>query len=187
MASSEMKLEVLSFPNGSPIPGEFAFCIPGEKGHVALGTNRSPHLRWSNVPEGTKSLAIVVHDPDVPSKPDDVNKEGRTVPHDLPRVDFYHWVLVDIPPTLKELRAGIDSDGVTAGGKELGKESTVCAVATTIRLGFRGTRIWEESMAATTVRALRGMTSVCTIIISHSMLWTYPRWVSAEASAVPTP
>ena len=122
MTSSEMTLEVLSFPNGGSIPSEFAFCIPAEEGHVTLGTNRNPHLRWSNVPEGTKSLAVIVHDPDVPSKPDDVNKEGRTVPHDLSRVDFYHWVLVDIPPTVKELPAGIDSDGVTARGKELGKK-----------------------------------------------------------------
>ena len=46
---------------------------------------------------GTKSFAIVCHDPDVPSKGDDVNQEGRRVPASLPRVDFFHWVLVDLP------------------------------------------------------------------------------------------
>jgi phosphatidylethanolamine-binding protein (PEBP) family uncharacterized protein len=40
---------------------------------------------------GTKSFAIVCHDPDVPSKGDDVNQEGRAVPRSLARVDFFHW------------------------------------------------------------------------------------------------
>jgi phosphatidylethanolamine-binding protein (PEBP) family uncharacterized protein len=47
----------------------------------------------------------VCHDPDVPSKGDDVNKEGRKVPASLPRVDFFHWVLVDLPPTRRRSSA----------------------------------------------------------------------------------
>ena len=50
------------------------------------------------VPAGTRSFAIICHDPDVPSQGDDVNQEGRVVPATLPRVDFFHWVLVDLPP-----------------------------------------------------------------------------------------
>ena len=115
-----MKLVIPSFPDGGPIPGEFAFCVPADEGHATFGPNRSPHLRWSGVPADTKSLAVVVVDPDVPSVPDDVNQEGRTVPRDLPRVDFYHWVLVDIPVDTDELPEGIDSDGVTPGGKAPG-------------------------------------------------------------------
>ena len=95
--------------------------FPADEGHVALGENRSPHLRWSETPEGTRSLAIVMHDPEVPSVGDDVNVGGRTVPHDLPRVDFYHWVLVDVSPTVTELPEGVDSDGVAARGKEPGR------------------------------------------------------------------
>ena len=115
-----MELEVLSYENGMPVPGEFAFCVPADEGHVSMGSNRSPHVRWSGVPDGTRSLSLIMHDPDVPSVPDDVNQEGRTVPHDLPRVDFYHWVLVDISPDTTELPEGADSDGITAGGKAPG-------------------------------------------------------------------
>lgn len=115
-----MKLTIPSFDHGDRIPDEFAFCVPDPENHVAMGANRNPHLKWSDVPEGTQSFALIVHDPDVPSRPDDVNQEGRTVPHDLPRVDFFHWVLVDIPATMREIPAGADSDGITPRGKELG-------------------------------------------------------------------
>lgn len=116
-----MEIEVPSYANGQEIPGEFAFCVPADEGHVTGGPNRSPHVRWSHIPSGTKSLAVIMHDPDVPSVPDDVNQEGRTVPHDLPRVDFYHWVLVDILSDITQLPAGMDSDGVTTRGKSPGK------------------------------------------------------------------
>ena len=112
-----MRLEILSFGNGDPIPGDYAFCVPAEEGYVTMGSNRSPHLRWSDVPGGTMSYAIIMHDPDVPSVADDVNKDDRAVPHDLPRVDYYHWVLVDVSAGVTELPEGIDSDGVTVGGK----------------------------------------------------------------------
>ena len=115
-----MKLVIPSFPDGEPIPGEFAFCVPADEGHATFGPNRSPRLQWSGVPADAESLAVVVVDPDVPSVPDDVNQEGRTVSRDLPRVDFYHWVLVDIPVDLDGLPEGIDSDGVTPGGKAPG-------------------------------------------------------------------
>lgn len=115
-----MKLVISSFPDGGPIPGEFAFCVLADEGYATFGPNRSPHLQWSGVPAGAESLAVVVVDPDVPSVPDDVNQEGRTVPHDLPRVDFYHWVLVDIPAGMDGLPEGADSDGVTPGGKGTG-------------------------------------------------------------------
>ena len=106
--------------NGVAIPERFAFCQPAQEGHVTLGANRSPGIAWSEAPAGTASFAIICHDPDVPSVGDDVNQEGRTIPADLPRVDFYHWVLVDIPANLSELAEGTDSDGVTAGGKPPG-------------------------------------------------------------------
>ena len=102
------------------MPSEFALGAPAEEGHVTFGGNRSPHLRWSDVPADTQSLAVIMYDSDAPTVADDVNQEGRTVPRNLARADFYHWVLVDIPATTSELPEGIDSDGVTAHGKEPG-------------------------------------------------------------------
>ena len=66
---------------------------------------------------GTKSLAVICHDPDVPSKPDDVNQEGRTIPASLPRMNFCHWVLVDMPASGSPIRDGEFSGEVTPKGK----------------------------------------------------------------------
>lgn len=110
-----MKLRSGSFAHGDPIPVEFAFGRIGDP--VALSDNRSPHLTWSGAPEGTRSFALVCVDPDVPGKPDDVNREDREVPADLPRVEFVHWVMADIPAGCGELAAGACSDGITARGK----------------------------------------------------------------------
>jgi Raf kinase inhibitor-like YbhB/YbcL family protein len=113
-----VKLISKSFSSDGKIPAEFAFCAPDPKTHVTLSRNRNPELSWSGLPAGTKSLALICHDPDVPSKPDDVNQEGRTISAKLPRVDFYHWVLVDLDPKIGPIRAGEFSDGVTARGKK---------------------------------------------------------------------
>ena len=112
-----MQLSSHSFQDGQAIPGEFSFAVPDATAHVLLSSNRNPHLAWRDVPAGTQSFVIVCHDPDVPSRGDDVNQEGRTVPADLPRVDFYHWLLLDIPAFTTEITAGSHSDGITAHGK----------------------------------------------------------------------
>lgn len=113
-----MKLTSSSFGDNQRIPSEYAFCAldPGPN-HVKLGQNRNPHLEWSDVPMGTKSLVLICHDMDVPCVPDDVNKEGRTIPESLPRLDFYHWLLIDLDPHSGAIKAGEFSDGVTARGK----------------------------------------------------------------------
>jgi Raf kinase inhibitor-like YbhB/YbcL family protein len=106
-----------SFANNKRIPAEYAFCAPDPKSHVKLSKNLNPHLQWHDVPPNAKSLTLTCHDPDVPSKPDDVNKVGRIVPATLPRVDFYHWVLVDLPATTIQIREGQFSSGLTPRGK----------------------------------------------------------------------
>lgn len=112
-----MELSSQSFSDGQKIPAEFAFAIPDPVQHVALSQNRNPHLSWRNAPSGTQSFAIICCDPDVPSKGDDVNQEGRSVPAALPRVDFFHWVLVDLPADLSAITAGAFANGVTPRGK----------------------------------------------------------------------
>ena len=122
--SDAFSVTVDGWAHSDPIPGNFAFCVPADEGYVTMGENLNPAVRWTGAPEGTRSFAIVCVDPDVPSKPDDVNQEGRTVPAGLPRIDFYHWVLVDIPVTVTEIAEGADSRGITAGGKAAGPAST---------------------------------------------------------------
>jgi hypothetical protein len=112
-----VKLTSSSFDDGGPIPAEYAFCAMDAKTHATLSKNMNPHLAWIEVPMGTKSFAIICHDPDVPSRGDDVNKEGRTVPKSLARVDFFHWVLVDLPPSMVGVQAGEFSSSVVSRGK----------------------------------------------------------------------
>jgi Raf kinase inhibitor-like YbhB/YbcL family protein len=112
-----MKLSSRSFADMTPIPGEFAFGVPDAAQHVALSANRNPHLAWSQAPAATQSFVLICHDKDVPSQGDDVNQEGREVPAALPRVDFFHWILVDIPAIQREIDAGSHSHGITPRGK----------------------------------------------------------------------
>lgn len=58
------------------------------------GGNRSPVLSWSGVPEGTKSLALTVYDPDAPT--------GS---------GWWHWLVLNIPADMTSLPAGIDANG----------------------------------------------------------------------------
>lgn len=115
-----MQLHSQQIKDGQPVPVGNAFGKHDPETHVTLSDNRNPDLSWDEVPEGTRSFVLLCHDPDVPSKPDDVNQVGREVPSDLPRVDFFHWVLVDIPADQRSIAAGADSDGVTAKGKAAG-------------------------------------------------------------------
>lgn len=113
-----MQLVSQSFENRQPIPDRCAFGRPGDGGQpMAFSSNRNPHLAWSDVPEGTRSFAILMIDPDVPSVFDDVNQAGRTIPADLPRQDFHHWAIVDIPGDVREIAEGACSEAVTPGGK----------------------------------------------------------------------
>ncbi len=112
-----MKLTSDSFKNSERIPDRCTFGKPNLSTHVELSDNKNPHLAWSEVPAGTKSLVLICHDSDVPSRPDNVNTEGATVPASLPRVDFYHWVLVDLAPDASPIREGEFSSGITPKGK----------------------------------------------------------------------
>ncbi len=112
-----MKLTSNSFADGQRIPGDYSFCVPDPTHHVCLGKNMNPHLAWTEAPSGTQSFVVICHDPDVPSRGDDVNQEGRTVPATLPRIDFFHWVLIELPADTREIKAGELSNEVTPRGK----------------------------------------------------------------------
>ncbi len=112
-----MKIWSNSFKDGERIPTQCAFGKANPQTHMELSDNKNPHLAWSDLPAGTKSLVVICHDSDVPSRADDVNQEGKTVPASLPRIDFYHWVLVDLPPSPAAIAAGEFSSGITARGK----------------------------------------------------------------------
>ncbi len=77
-----------SFQDGSLIPEKHAF-----KGMGCTGENVSPHLAWSDVPDGTKSFAVVMHDPDAPTSG-----------------GFYHWVMFNIPGDARDLDEGAGAD-----------------------------------------------------------------------------
>ncbi len=112
-----MELRSDSFADGAAIPEKNAFGRFHPETYAELSENLSPHLAWSGAPEGTRSFAVLCTDSEVPSRGDDVNQEGRTVPFDLPRVEFTHLVLVDLPANVRELEEGALSRGVIARGK----------------------------------------------------------------------
>lgn len=114
-----MQIRSDDFHDHAPIPAEFAFGKPGPNGEpCVLSANRNPQLAWRGAPADTRSFALACIDPDVPSRGDDVNQPGRSVPADLPRVDFAHWLMVDIPPACTAIAAGACSAGITPRGKQ---------------------------------------------------------------------
>ena len=111
-----MKLWSDSWISGDPSPAAYAAGRIDGAG-VGFSTNRNPHLAWSDVPPGTLSLALICHDFDVPSQGDDVNQPDREVPADLPRVDFFHWVMADLPATMTQIAEAEFSHVFTPRGK----------------------------------------------------------------------
>ncbi|TIT75433.1 MAG: YbhB/YbcL family Raf kinase inhibitor-like protein, partial [Mesorhizobium sp.] len=69
-----------AFADGDPIPERFA----------RDGENVSPPLKWSGIPDGTRSLVLVVDDPDAP------------------RGTFGHWAVFNISPDVEQLAEGED-------------------------------------------------------------------------------
>ncbi len=61
--------------------------------HTCDGMNTSPPLSWNGVPPGTRSLALIVDDPDAPDPA-------------APQMTFVHWVLYNIPPDTGGLEEG---------------------------------------------------------------------------------
>jgi Raf kinase inhibitor-like YbhB/YbcL family protein len=81
-------IESPAFKQGDFIPSRY----------TCDGEDISPALKWTNVPEGTKSLALICDDPDAPIG------------------DWVHWVLYNIPPETKELKENIPPDKILKDG-----------------------------------------------------------------------
>ncbi len=112
-----MRLWSTAWSNGEAIPQRHAAGRLLGDDSVGFSDNLSPPLAWADLPGGTRSLALICHDFDVPSRRDDVNQPGHEVPADLPRVDFFHWVLVDLSPDCSGFDEGQWSCGFTPRGK----------------------------------------------------------------------
>lgn len=111
-----MRITSESFEHGQRLSAEYAAGQRTVEG-VGFAANRNPQLRWNDVPAGTKSFALLVIDPDVPTVAEMVGKDGVEIPVDQPRTEFFHWAVVDIPAEVREIAAGACSDGVVPHGK----------------------------------------------------------------------
>ncbi len=127
-----------SIHDGMPIDSKYAYCAYDLVNHTKDGGNISPELSWSGAPTDTKSYAIVVVDPDVPTVFDDANKDGKTIAADMPRKNFFHWILTDIPASVTSLPEGKDSQKVISGGKPVGKNDHGTTVANDYSKFYKG-------------------------------------------------
>jgi Raf kinase inhibitor-like YbhB/YbcL family protein len=73
--------------------------------HTCEGADISPQLSWHGAPPGTRSLALVVDDPDAPDPA-------------APRMTWVHWVLYDIPPSASGLAEGVARGALPEGTRE---------------------------------------------------------------------
>jgi Raf kinase inhibitor-like YbhB/YbcL family protein len=69
------------------------------------GSDISPPLEWTGVPDGAKSLVLIVDDPDAPDPA-------------APKMTWVHWVLYDLPPDARALPEGVASSDLPAGTRE---------------------------------------------------------------------
>src|SRR5512139_1643666 len=90
-----MELSSSAFAQNTDIPSQ----------HTCEGSDQSPPLAWSGVPAGTKSLALIVDDPDAPDPA-------------APKMTWVHWVLYNIPPGATGLPEGVKPGELPKGTKE---------------------------------------------------------------------
>src|SRR5450759_3004585 len=79
-----------SFKDGDYLAKDFI--LSADFGFGCAGGNKSPHLKWSGAPAGTKSFAVTCFDPDAPTG-----------------FGFWHWLVVNIPADVSELAPGAGS------------------------------------------------------------------------------
>ena len=84
-----------------------AFAAGGEipTRYTCEGDDVSPPLAWSMLPAGTKSLALIVDDPDAPDPK-------------APKMTWVHWVIYNLPPSADALPEGAAAGALPAGTRE---------------------------------------------------------------------
>jgi len=92
----------VSFTLGSPA---FAHRQPIPAEYTCEGEDVSPALAWTGVPAGTKSLALIVLDPDAPDP-------------EAPRMIWVHWILYNLPPGVSELPRDVSRAALPPGTLE---------------------------------------------------------------------
>jgi Raf kinase inhibitor-like YbhB/YbcL family protein len=97
-AAPAMTLTVEGFPDGGDVPVKFSQAAPG----VATGEGVSPAISWTNVPAGTQSFFLNMHDMDL----------ARNKTTD----DQAHWVVWNIPATATGLPEGVPKGPKLANG-----------------------------------------------------------------------
>jgi Raf kinase inhibitor-like YbhB/YbcL family protein len=90
-----MRIESSSFPNNGPIPARY----------TCDGHDISPELFWTDVPSETKSLVLIVDDPDAPDPA-------------APKRTWVHWVLYNIPPDTAGLAEGVETAALPPNSRE---------------------------------------------------------------------
>jgi hypothetical protein len=73
--------------------------------YTCQGKDISPALSWSGLPDGTKSIALIVDDPDAPDPA-------------APKRTWVHWVLYNIPPTATGLPEAVNATGLPSGTRQ---------------------------------------------------------------------
>ncbi len=117
-APASLTVSVAGLSAGGQLPVSAAFCAPPSV--KAAEHDISPAVSWSAGPPGTRSYALIMTDLDVPRDLSVLNKPGLTIAQDAPRMSFIHWVLVDIPASITQLRTGEDGDGFVPGPRLVG-------------------------------------------------------------------
>ena len=70
--------------------------------HTCDGPDISPALTWTDIPDGTKSLVLIVDDPDAPDPA-------------APKMTWVHWVLYNLPPNINGLPEGVEAKNLPSG------------------------------------------------------------------------
>ena len=91
-AALALTLTSSAFEPGAPIPSQY----------TCEGADISPPLAWDGIPDSTKSLALIIEDPDAPDPK-------------APKHVWVHWILYNLPPESLELAAGADTTGLPPG------------------------------------------------------------------------